>query len=278
MFVVFRVVEPEKGILKARKQIKNLLHQPARIHRKDGCLPFSEIDIIKGKRGIIWDGVEEKCGRYASRIIAPKNVHLPDGGNFRRYVPSAIKANLVFNTAKSIICEADAAPDSFCITVTDRNALLSSKICSLLPFCSCIRVVTAREDKYAVCAENALNSFGATLIIRKEYEPTAKPDIVICCDGVTSAAMSEAAVFTSKKRTCGKLRFCGSGIDLTPDHAEFLPDGIEPLDFAGALTELCGCRDYGESCFSVLDISCGKCAAPKAENCLLCHIRSAVNQ
>ncbi len=278
MFVVLRIVEPEKGFFKARKQIKNALCQPARIHRESGSLPFSEVEIIKGKRGIIWDGVEEKCGRYASRIIAPKSIHLPDSGNFRRYVPSTIKANLIFNTAKNIIAKANAEPDSFCITVTDRNALSASKICSLLPFCSCVRVVTAREDKYAVCVENALNSFGATLILRKEYEPTAKPDIVICCDGVTSAAMSEAAVFTFKKRTCGKLRFCGSGIDLTPKHTEFLPEGIDALDFAGAVTELCGCQDYSEACFSDLEISCGKCAEPKAESCLLCHVRSAVGQ
>ncbi len=278
MFVILRIIEPEKSYFKARKQIRNTLRSPAVIHKENGALPFCTVDIIRGKRGIIWDGTEEKCGRYASRIIAPKSIHLPDGGNLKRYVPSAIKANLIFNTAKSIIEKTNAEPDSFCITVTDKNALLPSKICSLLPYCSCIRVITAREDKYAVCAENALNSFGATLIFRTDYEPTAKPDIVICCDGITSAAMSEAAVFTFKKRACGKLRFCGSGIALTPEHADFLPDGVDPLDFAGALTELCGCRDYNEACFSELGISCGKCAEPKAESCLLCHIRSSAGQ
>lgn len=276
MFVIFRVTEPEKGFFKERKQIKNILRQPAIIHRKEGLLPFSEVNIIKGKRGIIWNGVEEKCGRYSSRIVAPKSIHLSD--NFKRYVPSSIKSNLAFNTAKKVIEKSRAEPDSFCITVTDRNALSASKICSLLPFCSCVRVITAREDRYAQHVENALNSFGATLILRREYEPTSKPDIVICCDGVTSAAMSDAAVFTFKKRSCGKLRFFGSGINLTPEHSDFLPEDIDPLDFAGALTELCGCQDYAESCFSDVEISCRKCAEPRAENCLSCHIRSTDRQ
>ena len=273
MFVVFRVTEPEKGYFKARKQIKNVLNQPAVIHRKDGVLPFSEVEIIKGKRGIVWDGVEEKCGRYSSRIIAPKSIHLPD--NFKRFSPSAIRANLVFNTAKKAIGKAAAEPDSFCITVTDRNALSAAKICSILPLCSCVRVVTARADRYAESVDNALNSFGATLIIRSEYEPVSKPDIVICCDGVTSAAMSESAVFSYKKRSFGKLRFYGSGITLTPEHSELLPDDIEALDFAGAITELCGCQDYAESCFSSVETSCEKCVSPSTESCLLCHIRSA---
>ncbi len=278
MFVILRLVDAEKNYFKAKKQIKKSVRSPAVIRRENGALPFCTVDIIRGKRGIIWDGVEEKCGRLASRVVAPKSIPLPDSGNLKRYIPSSIYASLVFNTAKSIISDSKADPDSFCITVTDRYALSASRVCELLPMCSCVRVITSRPEKYAPCLENALNSFGATIIVRSSYEPTQKPDIVISCDGVISAAMSNAAVFTSKKRTCGKLRFCGSGIDLTPEHAEFLPADIDPIDFAGALTELCGSSNYSGSCFSALGISCGKCADPIATNCLLCHIRSSAKQ
>ena len=274
MFVVLRPVAPEKGYFKRRKQIKSVMRSPAVICRNEGSLPFCVVDIASDKRGIIWSGVEEKCGRYASRIVAPRSISLPDGGNFKRFVPSSMAANLVFNTAVAVISGAAPEPDSFVVTVTDRCGLSASRICELLPLCSAVRIVTSKPERYASACEKALTEFGATLVLRSAYEPTQKPDIVISCDGAICAAMSDAAVFTHKKRTCGKIRFCGNGITLTPEHSDFLPEGIDPLDFAGAVTELCGCSDYSSACFSEISLSCQKCAEPSAASCLLCHIRA----
>ncbi|MBO5859997.1 MAG: hypothetical protein J6R20_09525, partial [Clostridia bacterium] len=113
---------------------------------------------------------------------------------------------------------------------------------------------------------------------RSSYEAPPKPDIVICCDGAVCSAMSDAAVFVFRRKTCGKIRFCGSGITLKAEHSRSLPDGIDPLDFAAALIELCGSREYSLSCFENIEISCRKCASPLPENCILCHIRSSANQ
>ena len=272
VFVVLCPVRPEKGFLKRRKQSKNLARAPAVLCREFSAFPFCKVEFTEEKNGINWDEIEEKCGRYSSRIVAPKSVHLPDGRGLKRYVPTAFLPHLIFNTAKKIISEAAVPTDIFCITVTDRNGLCSSKIHSLLPLCSVVRVVTSKPEKYADACEKALDLYGATLIIRPDYEPTHKPDTVICCDGAVSASMSDSAVFTNRKRTCGKIRFCGSGITLTEKHRDFLPESIDPLDFAGALTEFCGCRDYADAGFSDIDISCGKCASPSPEKCLLCHI------
>lgn len=278
VFVVLRLTEQEKGFFRKRKQIKNISRSPAVICKNAGGLPFFRVDVISGKKGIIWDGLTEKCGKYSSRIVAPRSTPLPDGTGIKRFSPSSTVSTLIFNTAKNIISQASPPPDSFCITVTDRCALSASRICELLPFCSVIRVVTLRPEKYSAACEKALSESGATLIIRNSYEPTAKPDVVICCDGAVCAAMSDAAIFTFRKKTCGKIRFCGSGINLTDEHREFLPEGIDPLDFAAALTELCGSRDYASSCFADIETSCKKCASPLPENCLLCHIRSNAKQ
>ena len=272
MFVVLRLIEPEKGFIKRRKQIKTVARSPAVICRETGSLPFCAMDIINGKRGIIWKNVEARCGRYASRIVAPRSISLPDGCNLSRFTPSAIISSLVFNTAKSTVSSAAPAPDSFVLTVTDRNALSVSRVCELLPFCSTVRVITSRPEKYAAACEKALTDFGATLILRHAYEPTRKPDIVICCDGVVCSAMNNAAVIAYKRRTCGKIRLCGNGINLTEKHREFLPEGIEPLDFAGALTELCACAEYSDSCFAQLETSCRLCPKSSPEACIICHV------
>ena len=272
MFIVLRLIEPEKSYFKRRKQIKTTARLPAEIHRKSGSLPFCVLDVINSKHATAWQNFEERCGRYASRIVAPRNVALPDGNNLQRFAPSAMISTLIFNTAKSIVASAAPSTDSFVITVTDRNALSALRVCELLPLCSTVRVITSKPEKYAAVCEKALSDFGATLIIRPVYEPTQKPDIVICCDGAVCPSMNNAAVFAYKRRTCGKIRFCGNGIKLTEKHGEFLPNGIDPLDFAGALTELCACREYCESCFSELEISCNACSEQSPDACILCHI------
>lgn len=278
MFVVLGITEQEKGYFRRKKQIKRNVQSPAVICRNADGLPYFKVDVINGKKGIIWNGIAAKCGRYSSRIVAPRSVSLPDDIGIKRFSPSSTVSNLIFNTAKYIVALASPPPDSFCITVTDRCALFASRICELLPLCSTVRIITLRPEKYAAACEKALSESGATLIIRSSYEPPRKPDIVICCDGAVSAAMSEAAVFTFRKKSCGKIRFCGSGIALTDEHRSFLPEGIEPLDFAAALTELCGNREYSSACFENVEINCGKCASTQPENCILCHIRSNAKQ
>ncbi len=272
MFIVLRLIEPEKSYFKRKKQLKAIARSPAEICRESGSLPFCTLDVINGKHGIINQNFEARCGRYASRIVAPRSIALPDDCNLQRFTPSTIISNLVFNTAKAVVASASPAPESFVLTVTDRCALSVLRVCELLPFCSTVRVITSRPEKYASACEKALNDFGATLILRSAYEPTQKPDIVICCDGVVSTLMNAAAVFAYKRRTCGKIRFCGNGITLTERHREFLPEGIEPLDFAGALTELCACTEYADACFANLEISCSACEKRSPEACILCHI------
>ena len=273
MFVVLGVTEQEKGFFKRRKQLKNYYRTPAVICKNPGGLPFFRVDVIGGKKGIIWNGFQEKCGRYSSRIIAPRSIPLPDASGVKRYSPSSMLPDFIFNTAKNTVARASASPDSFSLTVTDRCALFPSRICELLPLCSTVRIITLRPEKYASVCEKALTESGATLILRSSYEPTQKPDIVICCDGAANAAMSDSAVFAFRKKTCGKIRFIGSGINLTDAHRAFLPEGIDPLDFACALTELCGSREYSSSCFADIEISCRKCTSPSPEKCILCHIR-----
>lgn len=276
VFVVLGITEQEKGCFRKRKQIRKVLQSPAIICKNAEGLPYFRVDVINGKKGIIWDGIAAKCGRYSSRIVAPRSISLPDDIGIKRFSPSSTVPNLIFNTAKASVAGAAPPPDGFCLTVTDRCALFSSRICELLPLCSTVRIITLRPEKYAFACEKALSESGAALILRSAYEPPRKPDIVICCDGAVSAAMSDAAVFTFRKKSCGKIRFCGSGVSLSEEHLRSLPEGIEPLDFAAALTELCGNREYACARFETVETSCRKCASPTAENCILCHVRSNI--
>lgn len=269
MFVVLRIFNTEEMKIK-RRQRKIICGSQVCPRSTDRGLPFFTLDVLEGKKGIDWQSVSAKCGRYSSRIIAPRTVSLPDIRNLNRFVPRSTVPLLIFNTALEEISKAKLPPDRISITLTDRNAIMASKICRLLPYASLVRVITSRPERYASACIKAMEDFGATLLLRPSYEPVSNSDIVICCDGVITSAMQNAAVFTDNRRNGGKIRFCGSGLELLPVHKEIIPENIDPVDFAGALFELCGCFSYCNSSFSEIDISCTKCENRSVTGCLSC--------
>ena len=272
MFVVLKTALPEKNYLKRRKQIKKARKSLACAYKSCTGLPFYILEIVEPEKDSDYLEISKKCGKYASRIIAPHSFPLPDNSGLRRFIPVSMNSFLVFNTALSAIQKSSLPADKMCITVTDRNAVVNSRICELLPYASTIRIITSHPERYALAVADAYENHGASLVLRNIYEPVSQPEIVICCDGAVLSSMNKAAVFVTKRKTGGKVRFNGNGVELSEFHKELIPDNIETVDFAGALTELCGSPEYKHSPFSSIEISCTECENPTAEKCLECCI------
>lgn len=272
MFVVLRVTDNPKSFFKKKKQMKILLKEEIQCVSSKNGLPFYCLDIPSKASEKEWNIIAKKCGRYASRIVAPRNLSLPDFGGIKRFVPSFMPSVLVFNTSLKTIEKAESDPCGLCITLTDRNAMHSSNLFKLLPFASTIRVVTAYPEKYASACKNALDEYGASIIIRSSYEPCSKHEAVICSDGVFTPLMNSSAVFGYKHTMTGKINFYGNGVNLTDAHAQIIPPDIEQIDFAGAVTELCGSNEYKNAVFSSVATDCGICDNPLPEKCLKCYL------
>lgn len=276
MFVVLRISSSPKGVFAKRKIKKAVNNACLKSVSTENGLPFYTLDIPDCISPFAWATIEKRCGIYASRIVAPRTLTLPDWGKIRRFSPSSMHSLLTFNTAAKTIKNADIPPESICITLTDINARHAASLNTLLPLASTLRVITAYPERYASACEKAFVEHGASVILRSHYEPSSKPDIVICCDGRLSPKAENAAVFCHKNKTCGKLHIKGGGLELTSNHKNIIPESIDEIDFAGAVTELCGCSEYKKSCFSSLDISCKKCADPTPENCLRCFVQGGM--
>ena len=274
MFVVLRIITPEKSIVKRHKQRKIIEKSTVSSHSTEMALPFFTLDILNEKQGINWKKVDRKCGRYASRIVAPRSCILPDSSGLKRFVPQTMNSHLVFNTALETVEKSRIEPTNLCITVTDAGAVCFSKICDLLPFASCVRVITSHPERYASACVKAYENFGASLVIRGSYEAVNMPEIIICGDGAVSPEMKNAVIFSSKRKNCGKLVIYGSGVRLTESHCAAIGEGIDSVDFAGALTELCGSAEYRNSVFEKTATTCTECAEYSIEKCLLCRLLS----
>lgn len=269
MFVILRIYNTNE--IKINRQQRKIINNSCVCsHSTEKGLPFFTLDVLETKKGIDWQSVSEKCGRYASRIVAPRSISLPDGKGLYRFTARSAIPMLLLNTACRELSRADLPADKISITVTDRNSLLYSQIHRLLPFASQIRVITSKPEKYASACIKAMEENGATIMLRSSYDAVENVDIVICCDGIISPSMQNSIIFTHSRKSCGKISFCASGLELLPTHKSIVPENIEPLDFAGALYELCGCFSYRSSCFSDIDISCKKCEIRSVTECLHC--------
>ncbi len=272
MFVLLRTVDSSGGFLK-RKRLKKRINNstPVSVSTENG-MPFYMIDVFNEKSGPDYSVIEEKSGCYASRIVAPRSFPLPDKPNLKRFLPGYSNGIFIFNTAVKIIEETNPLPSETSVTVIDRNAVMCGETVRLIPWASPLRVVTSRPERYTETCRKIYNDYGASVMLRPFYEPISKKDIVICCNGATTDLMNDAAVFSFKRGTNGKLRFHGNGIKLSDSHRKIIPDNIDSTDFAAAVTELCGSTAYKSAVYSDIETNCRKCSKTNPSDCLGCYI------
>lgn len=272
MFIVLKAVNPDKRFLVRCRQKKRLSKSEPVLYPTENGLPFFILEVLDGNHGINRSEIEEKCGRYVSRIIAPRDLHLPDNGKIKRFIPNRSNAIFIFNTAVDAISKAQIEPNELCITVLDRGGIMSGEINRLLPLASSVRVITSHPERYVAECEKIFNSCGASIIVRPVYQYDEKKEIIISCDGSTTQDMSNSVVFSFKRGIYGKIRFYSHEICLSDNHSAVIPKGIDSVDFAAAVTELCGSSEYKHSCFSTTEISCSECNDSEKAKCLRCYI------
>ena len=272
MFVVLRLISPEKNLIKRRRQRKNIRNSSVTACTVEKSLPFFTLDVLEEKRGVDWENVRIRCGRYSTRIVAPRSCLIPDNSGIKRYIPSFANSLLVFNTALETLEKSMLPPENLCITVTDRFAVHYPDVCKLLPFASTLRIITSHPERYAEACVRAYVDYGASLIIRSNYEPVSKPEVIISCDGTVTPKMKSAVIFASKKKNAGALVVYGSGVELSEKHRRIIGDDIDSVDFAGALTELCGASEYRSSVFKKTETSCNDCEDKNASKCVACRL------
>lgn len=268
MFVILNPIEFGGGYFERRRQAKAFARSEPTAYRSRSGLPFFALDIPYGKRGIDWQLTAAKCGRYASRIVAPRELTVPDICGLRRFVPARLPALLTLNSAIAALTQAKLRGDSFTLTLCDRSAYLPAELCRLLPLCSAVRVVTSRPERYARACADAFENYGASVLLRLRYEPAGGHDIVICADGCTSPGMENAAVFLHSRHFASRLCLTCGGLELLPEHRGIIPSGVNPADFAGALAELCGSGEYSASAWRNIEPSGRICAEADPAVCL----------
>ncbi|MBQ6268306.1 MAG: hypothetical protein IJK64_11115 [Clostridia bacterium] len=250
MFVLISDVPAPRSRRQARRLQARLRRTPAKLNTEANALPFLTESVCAAAPA--WDAVAAHCGRYAACLLAPETLPLPPDSRFRRYDPAAFRAQVLFRAACALLKAAALPPQRLTVTLCDRSGLLASQAPALLPFAAGLRILTSAPARYIPVCVSAMQTAGATLLLRDRYRPAPGPELLLCCSGVPPGVPASACLLTAQSADTSATVLTGHAFSLRPTHAALLPDGVDALAFAGALTETCACPDYRDAVFSDL--------------------------
>lgn len=258
MFVVLQTEERATGFLqRLREHISPDEPVLTKIAVRNGA-PFFILTVKKKKHGIQWEDVTYAAGRCASRIVASKELELPENGPIKRFVPEYLPFVMLFTTALEVIRKSGIPPSDVSLGVIDRRGILNHIIDKAAVRASVLKVVTDRTERYGQASEKLMDECGASLIYGTEEELLSGCNVIICNDRLDAknAGAAVFSVFDSGVMQDTDRSFTAGNAELPKEYASVIPAGIDHMVFASALYELCGVRRLENTTYGTL--YCGK--------------------
>lgn len=209
-----------------------------------GCLPFYKLT-VKEKNGKPPIGkIENAVGKLCSRAVVSNEIRLPKSSKIKRFVPKVFPQRVLFNSAAAVLNRLSLDPASVYVTVFDENGYLLDLVEKLIPLSCMIRVVTQCTDAYEKKAAQLIKKYGVSLVILPSYEKSILESTVIISDKSSFLPSAyKGILFTNEKcRTLGEVVWSDK-IGMPESLLRLCADGIDELTFAGALYELCSCKE-----------------------------------
>ena len=223
----------------------NLLPPPVKtdiIHVEDGSdFLHLTVPIIRGK--IYWGNVASAAGTAAARLLTPQAFCAPESIQVKSF-----QAERFFNlvACNSFLKLLQLLPKkellAECALVDPSGAFLS--FARALPrYCRTLKIITAREDKYAPLVRESLEDFGLALQLEHDIGKAFGSKVVFVPSppAIPTAFSRGSTVFaaTPENLYTGTL-ITPEGVNIPSRYLKLLPKGIAPADFAAALYEISG--------------------------------------
>lgn len=216
MFSVL-VIEDGVGFFARRKLYK---HPRVRDVRVYGGLPFREITSAKRRGEINRDAVRLAAGGTADFMLLPHGT--ASGGGIKELDSSPYIKLVLFNTACELLRRSLGCGVRATLCIRDKNAAAASRLSLAVPLVSDVRVTTDCPEAYARAKEQAMEEFGAAVVLSQ----SDGGDIIIDLDAEEPCLAVDGECFTAEN------------ITLPTAYARLMPPDADELKFAAALYEI----------------------------------------
>lgn len=211
-----------------------------KVHSLSGGMRFYTVPVPLKNGKADWERIAEVTGGCKGRILAPSYLKIPEGYGFCEFYSADFAAQMIFDSALSLLKTAELPPQGLSVSLVDPDALLADRVCDLLTFASSVRVVTKKPQDFLAAAQQAMREYGATLVIGERDEnssavisyPLVKPP-----DGIYSILSAKG------------ITVKGFSADNVQNFKGILPPGLDTVCFAAACAKLCADSEISRAKF-----------------------------
>lgn len=256
MFFTLNIFETRSGI---KGKIYDLFHKPrveTQTIKEENCLEFCQINAEKYKGEIPWKEIEEAAGNLCSKGIFSLSVLPKEKSKIKRYNGSFFLERVLFKSAVSTIEKMQLDSLKTCITVFDENAHLCDLIESLVYLCANILIVTDCVNEYEKLSQKLISKYGISLyLLPPQSSEILKSTFIISHKSDRIPNLFKGVVFTNEnRRFINATVIKGEKISLPEKYQKYLPSDASPTQFACALYELCGAKEFSNTLFEDMHI------------------------
>lgn len=241
MFAVVKFLEEPTKLL---DKIKFKMSPPkpvlSRINLKNSA-PFYYLEIYRSLCGNEGEYIRQILGRCADSVIYCEKTLALNFKSVKKFLPKFLNKILLFNTALNYIKSKNIKFDSICIV--DKDGIFTDRIFELIELANSIYIVTNFQGKYKKLVEDIYNKYGAYIIVDDKFGNFNNFDVVISPYENFNRFLNYS--FIIKESDTFNVYRC-SGVTLPENIKSIMPGGVEPILFASALYELCGCKQLSK--------------------------------
>jgi len=220
-----------------------------------GGAPFFRLITLVHRGEIDWPAVEHAAGRMRTKMLFPTGIEPPvtepaiglraqlDPG-LRAFAARRLPLLLSLRMAQQVLRGYNRPARERSITFVDPRGQLCRQLEPFVPLAGSLRVCTPEPAHYRQTAQQLLSRYGVVLVVSGSPACFAQSDVVVAEDLSLFTGRERGLVFTPDPSPLPGCRIVrGREPALPPAYEALRPEGIDVLDFAAALFELCGVKE-----------------------------------
>ena len=174
-------------------------------------------------------------------IIPDDSISLPETSDITLFTPDIFPRLLLMNSAVDYITKHKSEFISKTLTISDEKGIYQNYIEKLLNTVSHIKIITTKPESYKTVSEILMKNYGFSLIVTNKE--TFESDVIIS-HKQKAPLYFKGTVFTNEPCSllCGRV-LTSKDISLPKEYENLNICNTDPLLFASALYEKCGCSD-----------------------------------
>ncbi|MCL2532231.1 MAG: hypothetical protein FWE40_08785 [Oscillospiraceae bacterium] len=220
-----------------------------------GGAPFFRLTTTTHRGEIDWPAVEHAAGRMRTKMLFPQGVEPPiaepalglraqlDPG-LRSFAARRLPLLLCLRMAQQVLRGCHRPARELSVTFIDPRGQLCRQLEPFVQLAGSLRVCTPEPAHYRQTAAQLLSRYGVVLVVSNSPACFAQSDVVVAEDLSLFTGRERGLIFTPDTTPlpdCRVLR-CGEPV-LPPVYETLRPQGIDSMQFAAALFELCGVKE-----------------------------------